>query len=145
MNGLVRRTFRTANSVHVGIYRVSRGRLGGRVKGLPVLLVTVAGRKTGTPHTVPCVYLEDGGSWIVSGSAGGMAQEPQWFRNLRATDRAIVEVGGVRTDVTVTVADGETRDELWSRLVSVAPFFDGYQRKVERVIPVAVLAPDSGT
>jgi deazaflavin-dependent oxidoreductase (nitroreductase family) len=108
---------------------------------MPVLLLTVAGRKTGTPHTVPCVYVDEGGSWLVCGSAGGAPEEPQWFRNLRAADRAEVEVEGVRTPVRVKVLEGEEHDAAWRRLIAVGPFFAGYQKKVDRVIPLAVLTP----
>lgn len=141
MNEFARAAARFANSAHNRLYRSSKGRVGGRVKGMPVLLITVAGRKSGTPHTVPCVYLEDAGTWIVSGSAGGMAEEPQWFRNLRATDRATVEIRGVPTVVEVSVPDGERRDAIWDKLVAAAPFFAEYQAKVDRTIPVAVLTP----
>lgn len=141
MNGIARRGMRYANAAHAWIYRTSGGRVAGAAKGVPLLLLTVAGRKTGTPHTVPCVYFDEGGSWLVSGSAGGMPDEPQWFRNLRATDRAEVEVAGTRTTVRVRVLTGEERDAAWQRIVVRAPFFEDYQAKVDRVIPVAVLTP----
>lgn len=143
MDGFARAAARFANSTHTRLYRSSNGRFGGRIKGMPILLITVAGRRTGTPYTVPCVYLEDAGTWIVSGSAGGMPEEPQWFRNLRASDRATVEISGVTTAVEVSVPDGERRDAIWDQLVAAAPFFTKYQAKVDRTIPVAVLTPSS--
>jgi deazaflavin-dependent oxidoreductase (nitroreductase family) len=132
---------RRGNAFNTWVYRRSRGRRMGKIKGLPVLLLTVRGRKTGVPHTVPVTYLREGASWIVIGSAGGMPEEPQWFRNLRATERAVVEVGADRHDVTVAVANPELRDELWQRVIAVAPFFEGYQKKASRVIPIALLTP----
>ena len=110
---------------------------------MPVLLLTSAGRRSGTPRTTPLVYLENGDSWVVTGSAGGTPTEPQWFQNLRATDRATVEVGEARTGVSVHIADAEEREDLWQRLVAVAPYFAGYQKKCDRVIPMAVLTPDT--
>jgi deazaflavin-dependent oxidoreductase (nitroreductase family) len=133
--------FRTVSWLHVRRIRASKGRKGGRIAGMPVLLVTAPGRKSGTPHTTPLVYLKNGDSWVVTGSAGGSATEPQWFRNLRATDRATVEVGEVRTNVSVRIADADQREELWQQLVAVAPYFAGYQKKCDRVIPMAVLTP----
>jgi deazaflavin-dependent oxidoreductase (nitroreductase family) len=106
---------------------------------MPVLLLTVPGRKSGRPHTNPVVYLKSGESWVVTGSAGGMASEPQWFRNLRASDRAAIEVGASRLEVSVTIADAGQREDLWRQLVAVAPFFAGYQKKCERIIPMAIL------
>lgn len=138
-----RQVLRVVNATHSRLYRLSSGRFGASTRGMPVLLLTVAGRKSGTPHTVPCVYLDEGGSWLVCGSAGGQPAEPQWFRNLRAATTAEVEVDGVRHAVRVEVLDGAERDAAWVRLVAAAPFFAEYQAKVDRVIPLARLTPTS--
>lgn len=141
MTGVQKRLMRSSNTLINGLYRASGGRVMGRVKGMPVLLLTVAGRKTGVLHTAAVAYLEDAGRYVVTGSAGGAPSEPQWFRNLRHADLATVEVGGERLAVTVAVAGEEERRVLWERLVSRAPFFATYQDKVEREIPMAVLTP----
>lgn len=141
MNVVLKNAMKAAGAIHVGLYRSSRGRFGGRVKGMPILLLTVAGRTSGIRRTTPVVYLKDGDSWLVSGSAGGGRDEPQWFRNLRAADVARIEIAGAETDVAIEVADAEERERRWRQLTDVAPFFDGYQAKVDRVIPVAVLTP----
>jgi deazaflavin-dependent oxidoreductase (nitroreductase family) len=106
---------------------------------MPILLLTVAGRKTGSPRTAPAGYLRDQGRWIMAGSAGGMRDEPQWFRNLRSADRAHIEIGGVTRDVTVTVTEGQQREVGWQQILVAYPFFAGYQNKAARQIPVAVL------
>ncbi len=143
MAGIQKALMRGSNTVINGLYRASGGRVMGRVRGMPVLLLTVAGRKTGAPHTTAVAYLEDDGRYVVAGSAGGAPSEPQWFRNLRHADHATIEVGRRRMDVTVAVAEAEERRVLWARLVSRAPFFATYQDKVERQIPIAVLTPTS--
>jgi deazaflavin-dependent oxidoreductase (nitroreductase family) len=122
-----------------GLYRVSGGRLMGKVRGMPVLLITVVGRKTGDKHTNPVLYLEDDGKYVVTGSGGGSAEEPQWFKNLRRTDQADIEVGRGHLPVSVEIADGAEREVLWQRLLVRAPFFADYQKKIERQIPMAVL------
>lgn len=104
-------------------------------------MLTVAGRKTGVPRTTAVSYIEDAGRYVVTGSAGGARSEPQWFRNLRNADKAVIEVGRRRMDVTVAVAEAEEGRALWERLVGRAPFFAKYQNKVEREIPMAVLTP----
>lgn len=141
MNVIVRNAMKAAGAVHIALYRSSKGRIGGRVKGLPIMLITVAGRTSGIKRTTPVVYIEDDGSWLVCGSAGGARDEPQWFRNLRAADTAGIEMLGVHTDVGVEVVEGESRDQRWRQLTAIAPFFDDYQAKVNRVIPIAVLTP----
>jgi deazaflavin-dependent oxidoreductase (nitroreductase family) len=113
----------------------------GKVQGVPVLLLTVAGRTTRIEHTTPVSYFQDGGRYIVTGSAGGSPSDPQWFRNLRRADRAVIEVGPKRIDVTVAIAGPNEHKILWEQLLARAPFFAKYQAKVEREIPMAVLTP----
>ena len=133
---------RAAVSVNIAVYRASKGRVMGKVRGsAPVLLLTVPGRTTGRPHTTPVSYLADGDRFVVTGSAGGSPREPQWFRNLRAADRAVIEVGDRRLDVDVKVANPAERAALWARLVERSPFFAKYQAKVKREIPMAILSP----
>jgi deazaflavin-dependent oxidoreductase (nitroreductase family) len=136
------RLFRYGNRMAVGLYRRSGGRIGGSAKGLPVLLITVPGRRTGAAHTVPVAYIEHDGGYIVTGSAGGTKSEPQWFRNVRATRHAHIRFRDRRRDVEIRVPDRADRDRLWRDVVLPrAPFFAKYEQKAGRVIPVAVLTP----
>ncbi len=141
MANVQRLVMRAAGAINIRLYRASGGRVMGRVRGVPVLLLTVTGRKTGVPRTTAVSYIEDAGRYVVTGSAGGARAEPQWFRNLRNADEAVIEVGRRRMDVTVVVAEAEERRALWERLVGRASFFAKYQDKVEREIPIAVLTP----
>jgi deazaflavin-dependent oxidoreductase (nitroreductase family) len=134
---------RAMGALNNRLYRASGGKVMGKVRGMPVLLLTVAGRKTGAEHTTPVAYIEEGGRFVVTGSAGGSPSEPQWFRNLRHADRAVIEVGRRRIDVTVTVAGPAEHEILWKQLLSKGPFFANYQAKVERQIPMAILTPAS--
>lgn len=139
---VLRRIVRNANRLATWLYRRSSGRIGGTAKGLPVLLITVPGRKTGTPHTAPVAYFEDNGRYLVTGSAGGTKTDPQWFRNLRATTRAQIQLGNTQYDVQAEVADAADRDHLWQDIVlAQAPFFAKYEAKAGRTIPVALLTP----
>lgn len=143
MNVAVKRLMRAGNHLSVFLYRRSNGRIGGTARGgTRVLLLTVPGRKSGIPHTTPVSYFEDEGGYVVTGTAGGSKQDPQWFRNLRAASRAHVELGSRHLDVDVHVASGAERDRLWREVVVArAPSFAAYEDKSGRVIPVAVLTP----
>lgn len=143
MNAAVKRLMRAGNGLAVFLYRRSNGRIGGTARGgTRVLLLTVPGRKTGTPHTTPVSYFEEQGGYVVTGTAGGTKQDPQWFRNLRAASRAHVELGPRHLDVDVHVASGAERDRLWREVVLArAPSFATYEEKSGRLIPVAVLTP----
>jgi deazaflavin-dependent oxidoreductase (nitroreductase family) len=135
---------RRINRVAVALYRRSNGRVGGSAKGIPVLLITVPGRRTGTPHTVPIVYWEHDGGYLVTASSGGATAEPQWFRNIRATERARVRIADRDYDVRSRVAGDAERDRLWHDVVLArAPFFATYEQKAGRTIPIAVLTDPS--
>ena len=133
--------WRTANRASVWIYRTSKGRIAAKAKGSPVLILTVNGRKSGEPFSVPVVYFERDGGWLVVGSAGGSPQEPQWFKNLRATDHAVVELGDQRRDVTVRVLEAADRDQAFDQVLTESPGFADYEQKSGRSMPVALLTP----
>lgn len=143
---VLRRLLRGANHLAVALYRSSGGRIGGSAKGLPVLLITAPGRRTGSPHTVPVVYIEHDGGYLVTGSAGGAKAEPQWFRNVRAARKVRIEIGHEPYDAEVLVPEAAVRDQLWHDVVlERAAFFTRYQEKAGRRIPVAVLTLRSPT
>lgn len=132
---------RNMGKMNIALYRASKGKVMGKVRGMPLLLLTVAGRKTGVEHTSPVAYFEDGGRYVVTGSAGGAAAEPQWFRNLRKADQAVIEVGADRMTVDVHIVDDAEHKTLWAKLLAKAPFFGKYEEKAGRTIPMAALTP----
>jgi deazaflavin-dependent oxidoreductase (nitroreductase family) len=143
VSNVQRTVFRLATKLNNAVYRASGGRVMNKARdGIPVLLLTVPGRKSGTPHTSPVGYLDDGGRYVVTGSANGLPTDPQWFKNLRQVDQAHVLVGNREQDVGVVIAEGEERDRLWGQIVARYPGFGHYEKKAQgRTIPVAVLTP----
>lgn len=135
------KVIRAGANVHAVLYRRVSAPAFRRMAGLPVLLLTVRGRKSGREITTPVCYIESGGGYALTGSAGGSDDEPQWFRNLRAASTATVEVGDSRREVSVRILDGEERDSLWQRFLTEGTTFAGYEEKTERRIPVALLTP----
>jgi deazaflavin-dependent oxidoreductase (nitroreductase family) len=107
-----------------------------------VLLLTVRGRRTGTRRTTPNSYVEHGGGYVVIGSAAGLPEDPQWFKNLRKASQAEIEVGRTRRTVDVRVLTGEERDRVWREVVLArAPVFERYVQKSGRTMPLAILTP----
>ncbi len=100
--GVVRRLlFSAFVKVHVALYRAGGGRVGGRLrKGVPVLLLTTTGRKTGRRRTTPLLYVEEGDRYVVVASAGGAPSHPAWYLNLRSNPAATIQVGGRKLAVT---------------------------------------------
>jgi deazaflavin-dependent oxidoreductase (nitroreductase family) len=135
------RGLRIAGRWNVPLYRLTRGRVGGRVGKAPVLLLTTTGRKSGQQRTAPVVYLKDGERLVVIGSNAGNARPPAWALNLVAHPDAEVEVGPQRRTVRARVAEGEERDELWRRMNEQYAGFDDYMARTTRDIRVFVLEP----
>lgn len=128
-------------AAHVSAYRRSGGRVGGRLKGAPVLLLDHVGRRSGLRRTTPLLYLADGPDLVIVGSAGGREAPPAWWLNLRDAPETTVQVGSERRRVRARVAAGAERERLWGRLVEMFPDYDVYRRRTSREIPVLVLAP----
>lgn len=132
---------RTATSLHATLYRRSSSPRLRRMAGLPILLLTVRGRKSGKEITTPVCYIESDGGYAVTGSANGADGDPQWFRNLRAMSETTIEVGDTQHRVSVRILKGEERDALWQRFVTEGTTFQDYEAKTDRRIPVALLTP----
>ncbi len=122
-------------------YRLSGGRIGGRFPvGVPVLLLTTVGRKSGQPRTAPLLYLKDGDSYVVVASKGGMSHHPEWFKNLEANPAVDVEVGNQKLRMTARRATDAEKATLWPRLVKMYPSYADYQLRTDRQIPVVILS-----
>ncbi|HEY2702370.1 MAG TPA: nitroreductase family deazaflavin-dependent oxidoreductase [Candidatus Dormibacteraeota bacterium] len=126
---------------HTALYRRTGGRIGGRFRGAPCLLLTVTGRKSGQPRTAPLLYGRDGDDYIIVASKGGQPTSPVWWLNLRSNPAAQVEVGAERLRVTAEEVEGEERERLWGLMTGIYPTYDAYQKKTSRVIPVVRLRP----
>jgi len=123
-------------------YRLSGGRIGGRFPGgVPVLLLTTTGRKSGQQRTAPLLYLKDGDSYVVVASKGGMSHHPEWFKNLEANPGVEVEVGNQKLRMTARRATDAEKATLWPKLVTMYPSYADYQLRTERQIPVVILKP----
>ena len=129
--------------LHKGIYRASGGRLMGSFDGMPVLMLTTTGRKSGKARTTPLMYIEENGTYAVVGSAAGRPQHPAWFLNLQASPEASVRIGKETRRVRARVADEAERDRLFGAFKTTAKRYAGYEQKTDRRIPVAILEPPS--
>ena len=145
MNPIARKLMSVGNHVMSTLYRRSNGRIGGKaVGGVPVLLLTVRGRKTGVDRTRRSATSEHDGAYVLAASAGGADTDPQWFRNLAHTDKARIRVRDTDIPVTVRIPTGAERDDLWTNVVvATVPAFGKYETKTDRTIPVAVLTPET--
>jgi len=134
-------TFKIMGALHVALYRLSGGRIGGRAFGAPVLLLTTRGRKTGKARTTPLLYLEDGDRLVVVASKGGAPRHPAWFLNLAANPEVTVERGRERVPTLAREADDPERERYWPQVVAMYSGYEKYQQKTNRRIPLVVLEP----
>ena len=135
--------FRILGTVHRSIYRLTSGKVGGRLGKLPVLLLTTIGRKSGRLRTQPLVYTRVGDGYAVIASKGGAPRDPLWYLNLRANPLAEVTVGRDKRRVLARDAEGDERERLWRALADLYPGYERYAQKTSRQIPVVVLEPAS--
>ena len=130
--------------LHVFLYKASGGRIGGRFKAAPVLLLTTTGRKTGKQRTTPLLYGEDAGRYVIVASVGGAPKHPAWYLNLTRNAEATIQVDGRKLTVNAETAPAEQRARLWTLMTRLYPGYDAYQTKTSREIPVVVLTPTAG-
>lgn len=140
-NSLGAAGLRWAGKLNTPLYRLSGGRIGGKVGRAPVLLLTTTGRKSGQQRTAPVLYLADGERLILINTNAGNAKIPAWSLNLKANPDAEVEVGRKRLPVRARIAEGAERDELWHKSNVQYAGFDDYEAKLDREISVFVLEP----
>jgi len=129
------------SSTHVFFYKLSGGRIGGRMHKVPVLLLTTTGRKTGRKRTTPLLYIRDGNRLVIVASNGGRPLDPSWWMNLKHNPIAMVQVKDVKQTIYAQRALGSEKERLWQMMTSVYPAYDDYQKKTDRDIPVVVLMP----
>ena len=109
--------------------------------GLPVVIVTNVGARTGKVRKIPLMRVEHEGRYAAVASMGGAPKNPVWYYNLRANPRVEVQDGPVRAEMVAREVSGAERDQWWKRAVAAYPPYAEYQTKTERLIPVFVLEP----
>src|SRR5215472_5526374 len=124
-------------------YEGSGGTLGTTLRdtGLPVVVVTNVGARSGKVRKTPVMRVEHQGKYLAVGSKGGAPQNPLWVRNLRANPRIEVQDGPVKQEMAAREISGAERAQWWERAVAAFPPYAEYQQKTSRLIPLFVLEP----
>jgi deazaflavin-dependent oxidoreductase (nitroreductase family) len=127
------------NQKVIAEFRANQGKVGGQMEGVPLLLLTTTGRKTGRKITKPLAYSQDGDRIFVIASFAGSPHNPAWFCNPEANRMVTVEVGTQRFEARARIVSGEERDRLFKLQADRMNIFYDYQKKTTRQIPVVVL------
>ncbi|MFD6897188.1 nitroreductase family deazaflavin-dependent oxidoreductase [Rhodococcus sp. NPDC060086] len=126
---------------HIRVYRESGGKEGYIWNGVPTLLLTVTGRRSGEPKTSALIFAQDGDDYLVVASKGGAPRHPLWYENLQADPHAEVQVLDTTMSVVARNASAEEKPRLWKIVTDAWPNYDLYQSRTDRDIPVVVLSP----
>jgi deazaflavin-dependent oxidoreductase (nitroreductase family) len=127
------------NETLIAEFRANGGELSGRLTNSSLLLLTTIGAHSGQPRVTPMGYVRDSERYAVIAANAGADKHPDWYYNLLAHPRVVVEVGSERFEATGQTTEGEERE----RLVAMIPYYAAQQEKTQRVIPVVVLERDS--
>jgi deazaflavin-dependent oxidoreductase (nitroreductase family) len=110
--------------------------------GIPVIIVTMRGAKTGEVRKIALVRVEHGGEYALVASFGGAPKHPAWYWNLTAhPDEVLIQDGPEPFRVSVREVEGDERAEWWDRAIAVYPPYAEYQENTDRVLPVLVATP----
>ncbi len=120
-------------------FRANQGKVSGQMEGMPMILLTTTGAKTGRTLVRPLVYTRDGDRIVLVASFAGGPHNPPWYHNLIANPVATVEVGAEKFQVRAKPAAGEERERLFNQHAAKMPIFNDYRKKTTRQIPVLVL------
>jgi deazaflavin-dependent oxidoreductase (nitroreductase family) len=133
---------KVVNTIHRTLFTATSGRIGGRIAGMPALILKTTGRKSGAVRTsmLTAPIVEDDRVVIVA-SYGGDDREPSWSLNLRANPEVEITMGGSTKKMSARIASAEERADLWPRVTSTYKGYAGYQTKTEREIPLVILTP----
>jgi F420H(2)-dependent quinone reductase len=125
----------------VDLYERTGGAEGGDMRGMPVIILTYLGAKSGKVRKTPLMRVEHDGQYAAVASLGGAPDHPVWYHNLLANPRVELQDGAVRKDYLARETDGAERDLWWDRAIAAYPDYAAYQKRTDRIIPVFVLTP----
>lgn len=133
---------RVVNVVHRQLFVRTKGRVGGDLIGMPVVLLETTGRKSGKKRqTMLTSPLVEGDRFVLVASWGGDDRHPKWFLNIRANPAVDVTMKGSKRRMRAREATADERAELWPRVTSRFKNYGDYQTKTERVIPLVIVEP----
>ncbi|CAN5612531.1 nitroreductase family deazaflavin-dependent oxidoreductase [soil metagenome] len=133
--------FNDFNAKVIDEFRTTGGKVSGVFDGMPMVLVTHTGAKSGTERTTPLVHSMDGDNVLVIASMGGAPTSPAWYHNMKANPAVTVELGTEKFQARAVEATGDERTRLYDQQAALLPQFAEYAAKTDRVIPVIVLEP----
>ena len=125
---------------HIAIYKLTNGKLASDMAGFPGILLRTVGRRSEKPHTVCLPYLPDGEDMVVVASYAGGPKHPAWYHNLKAEPNVIIREKAKVFWAKAETVEGEDYKKLWTEMIEKGPWYEGYQEKTDRKIPLVRLS-----
>ena len=125
----------------VELFEKSNGTEGTTLRGMPVIVLTTVGAKSGRLRKNALMRVEHGGEYAAVASLGGSRNHPVWYHNVVANPHVELQDGATRRDYTAREVTGAEKALWWERAVAAYPDYAAYQRRTEREIPLFVLTP----
>jgi deazaflavin-dependent oxidoreductase (nitroreductase family) len=130
-------------AMHVAIYRLTGGRIGGKFRGFNVILLTTKGRKSGKPITTPLGWFAHPEGYVLVASNMGSSSHPAWYYNIVKHPKVTVQLLNKVIPVTAEILTGDARTRAWQEVITAAPLYADYETKTTREIPLFLLRPES--
>jgi deazaflavin-dependent oxidoreductase (nitroreductase family) len=126
---------------HVLLYSLSGRRIDPSDDRAGFLKLTSLGRKSGKQRTATLLYFRDGTSYVITASNGGRTRHPGWYFNVRSSPEITIQVKDQQKKAVAEIAGPDKRNELWAKLLEIAPLYAGYSKRTNREIPMVILHP----
>lgn len=126
-------------------YEATGGADANTLRGVPIIVVTSVGAKSGKLRKTPLMRIEHEGEYAIVASMGGAPQHPTWYHNVKKNPHVELQDGTEKMDYTAREVTGEEKAAWWKRAVAVWPDYAEYQERTDRQIPVFVLTPMDDT
>lgn len=125
--------------IHGKLYKLTGGRLGGKMQGGQIIMLSTTGRKSGKTREHPLIGGDHDDGWVVIASFSGHDFHPAWYLNLQADNNGVVQLGKEKHSVTSRETTGDERQTLWDQMSGLYGDYNEYQKVTDREIPVLVL------
>ena len=137
----LRRFIKPVSHLNVFFYKLTGGRIMGKMRGRPVMLVTMTGAKTGKSRTIPLMYVPYKEGVILVASQGGAPKSPIWYNNVVANPDIVVQYKSRKMNLRARQVDDAEKAAVWPVCVEHYHEYDDYQKRTDRNIPVFVCEP----
>lgn len=123
----------------VEAFEASNGTEANEMRGMPIIVLTSVGAKTGSLRKTPLMRVEHDGEYLVVASKGGAPEHPVWYYNLKKNPHVELQDKEIKKDYLARELSGDEREIWWKRAVAAYPDYADYQQKTDRLIPIFVL------